>query len=48
MDFMEEINEETQKMLKEISIRKAEKKAVAQKRIAELKKLIKFWEEQIE
>ena len=47
MNFMEEINEETQKMLKEISIRKAEKKAVAQKRIAELKKLIKFWEEDL-
>ena len=47
MNFMEEINEETQKMLKEISIRKAEKKAVAEKRIAELKKLIKFWEEDL-
>ena len=47
MNFMEEINEETQKMLKEISIRKAEKKAVAQKRIAELKKLIKFWEQDL-
>ena len=47
MNFMEEINEETQKMLKEISIRKAEKKAVAEKRIAELKKLIKFWEESL-
>ena len=44
---MEEINEETQKMLKEISIRKAEKRAVAEKRIAELKKLIKFWEESL-
>ena len=47
MNFMEDINEETQKMLKEISIRKAEKKAVAEKRIAELKKLIKFWEESL-
>ena len=47
MNFMEEINEETQKMLKEISIRKAEKKAVAEKRIAELKKLIKFWEQDL-
>ena len=47
MNFMEEINEETQKMLKEISIRKAEKRAVAEKRIAELKKLIKFWEEDL-
>ena len=48
MNFMEEINEETQKMLKEISIRKAEKTSVAKKRIAELKQLIKFWEEQID
>ena len=47
MNFMEEINEETQKMLKEISIRKAEKKAVAEKRIAELKQLIKFWEQDL-
>jgi len=45
MNFMEEINKETQAMLKQISIRKAEKKANATKRIAELKKLIKFWEE---
>tara|TARA_B100000131_G_C17810793_1_gene489558 strand:+ start:374 stop:520 length:147 start_codon:yes stop_codon:yes gene_type:complete len=48
MNFMEEINKETQKMLKEISIRKAEKTSVAKKRIAELKQLIKFWEEQID
>ena len=41
MNFMEEINKETQTMLKQISIRKAEKKANATKRIAELKKLIK-------
>ena len=47
MNFMEEISEETQAMLKQISIRKAEKKAVAKKRIAELKKLIKFWEEDL-
>ena len=47
MNFMEEVNEETQKMLKEISIRKAEKKAVAEKRIAELKQLIKFWEQDL-
>ena len=44
MNFMEEINKETQAMLKQISIRKAEKKAVAKKRIAELKQLIKLWE----
>ena len=47
MNFMEEVNEETQAMLKQISIRKAEKKAVAEKRIAELKQLIKFWEESL-
>ena len=47
MNFMEEINKETQAMLIQISIRKAEKKAVAEKRIAELKKLIKFWEESL-
>ena len=40
MNFMEEINKETQAMLKQISIRKAEKTANATKRIAELKKLI--------
>ena len=45
MNFMEEINKETQAMLKQISIRKSEKQANANKRIAELKKLIKFWEE---
>ena len=47
MNFMEEINEETQKMLKQISIRKAEKTAVAKKRIAELKELIKLWEQDL-
>ena len=47
MNFMEEVNEETQAMLKQISIRKAEKKAVAEKRIAELKQLIKFWKESL-
>ena len=45
MNFMEEINKETQAMLKQVSIRKLEKKANAEKRIAELKKLIKLWEE---
>ena len=44
---MEEINEETQKMLKQISIRKVEKTSVAKKRIAELKQLIKFWEQDL-
>ena len=47
MNFMEEINKETQAMLKQISIRKAEKTANATKRIAELKKLIKFWEQDL-
>jgi len=47
MNFMEEVNEETQAMLKQISIRKSEKTANARKRIAELKKLIKFWEEDL-
>jgi len=47
MDFMEEINKETQAMLKQISIRKAEKTSNAKKRIAELKKLIKFWEQDL-
>jgi len=47
MNFMEEINKETQAMLKQINIRKAEKKAVAEKRIAELKLLIKLWEEDL-
>ena len=44
---MEEINKETQAMLKQVSIRKLEKKANAEKRIAELKKLIKLWEEDL-
>ena len=44
---MEEINKETQAMLKQISIRKAEKPAVAKKRIAELKELIKLWEQDL-
>ena len=47
MNFMEEVNEETQAMLKQISIRKAEKQANAKKRIAELKQLIKFWEQDL-
>ena len=47
MNFMEEVNEETQAMLKQISIRKAEKTANAKKRIAELEKLIKFWEKEL-
>jgi len=47
MNFMEEVNEETQAMLKQISIRKAEKTANANKRIAELKELIKLWEQDL-
>ena len=47
MNFMEEINEETKAMLKQISIRKFEKTANAKKRIAELKTLIKFWEKEL-
>ena len=47
MNFMEEINEETQAMLKLVSIRKAEKTANATKRIAELKELIKLWEQDL-
>ena len=47
MNFMEEINKETQAMLKQVSIRKLEKKANAEKRIAELKTLIKFWEKDL-
>ena len=47
MNFMEEINKETQAMPKQISIRKADKKANAKKRIAELEKLIKFWKEDL-
>ena len=47
MDFMEEINEETQAMMKQITIRKSKKTANAKKRIAELEKLIKFWEQDL-
>ena len=45
MDFMEELEKETQAMLKQINIRKIEKTKKAKERISELKKLIKFWEE---
>ena len=45
VNFMEELEKETQAMLKQINIRKIEKTNNAKKRIAELKKLIKFWEE---
>ena len=44
MNFMEELEKETQAMLKQINIRKVEKTKKAKERIAELKKLIKFWE----
>ena len=45
MNFLEELEKETQAMLKQINIRKIEKTNNAKKRIAELKRLIKFWEE---
>ena len=45
MNFMEELEKETQDMLKQINIRKIEKTKKAKERISELKKLIKFWEE---
>ena len=47
VNFMEELEKETQKMLEQISIRKAEKTAVAKKRIAELRELIKLWEQDL-
>ena len=47
MNFMEELEKETQAMLKQINIRKIEKTSNAKKRIAELKKLIKFWEQDL-
>ena len=46
VNFMEELEKETQAMLKQISIRKIEKTNNAKKRISELEKLIKFWEEE--
>ena len=45
MNFMDELEKETQAMLKQINIRKIEKTENAKKRISELKTLIKFWEE---
>ena len=45
MNFMEELEKETQAMLKQINIRKIEKTKKAKERISELKTLIKFWEE---
>ena len=45
MNFLEELEKETQAMLKQINIRKIEKTKKAKERISELKKLIKFWEE---
>jgi len=46
VNFMEELEKETQAMLKQISIRKIEKTKKAKERISELKTLIKFWEEE--
>ena len=45
MDFMDEINQETQAYLKKLTVVKIEKKVNAKKRIAELKQLIKLWKE---
>ena len=47
VNFMEEIEKETQAMLKQINIRKIEKTKKAKERISELKTLIKFWEESL-
>ena len=47
VNFMEELEKETQAMLKQINIRKIEKTNNAKKRIAELKQLIKFWEKEL-
>ena len=47
MNFMEELEKETQAMLKQINIRKIEKTENAKKRISELKTLIKFWEKDL-
>ena len=46
VNFMEELEKETQAMLKQINIRKIEKTKKAKERISELKTLIKFWEEE--
>ena len=45
MNFMEELEKETQAMLKQINIRKIEKTKKAKERISVLQQLIKFWEE---
>ena len=47
MNFMEELEKETQAMLKQINIRKIEKTKKAKERISELKTLIKFWEQEL-
>ena len=47
VNFMEELEKETQAMLKQINIRKIEKTNNAKKRIAELKELIKLWEQDL-
>ena len=46
VNFMEELEKETQAMLKQINIRKIEKTKKAKERISELQQLIKFWEEE--
>ncbi len=47
VNFMEELEKETQAMLKQINIRKIEKTKKAKERISELKTLIKFWEQDL-
>ena len=47
VNFMEELEKETQAMLKQINIRKIEKTKKAKERISELKTLIKFWEKDL-
>ena len=47
VNFMEELEKETQAMLKQINIRKIEKTKKAKERISELKTLIKFWEQEL-
>ena len=47
VNFMEELEKETQAMLKQINIRKIEKTENAKKRISELKTLIKLWEQDL-
>ena len=47
VNFMEELEKETQAMLKQINIRKIAKTKKAKERISELKTLIKLWEQDL-